>query len=356
MKLFIFVLFVLINFISCIPYRTLNHAQPQIGDCALFPQVVFPASETPYLLPCKIQPTDNKNRLHHFLHKTGSFAFLVIHQDTIINEYYLLPELKQLATDAFSLSKVFVATTVCVALQEGYIGNLEDTLGKYISGLPGSYQNIRIIDLLNMRSGIKTTFRNTAQIYYSNHLNRTSLKAPIISSGGKKYRYSNQSTQLLITLLEKSTQREFTDYFFEKIWEPMQMEHKGYWSLDSKKYHTARGFAGLSLTARDIAKLGLLYLHNGCLNHHRIIPVSWIDYTLSPAEELRITPEFYYHLQWKIITPGEEFLAKGLAGQYLYINKRTNTIIVRLGFRNTSTDWPIFFRHLSKQMVLKSDT
>lgn len=51
---------------------------------------------------------------------------------------------------------------------------------------------------------------------------------------GEKYKYSKRVTQLFITLLERSSGQNFPEYFFRKIWQPLQPEHTGYWSLDSK--------------------------------------------------------------------------------------------------------------------------
>lgn len=343
MQTFIFLLLIVIM-ASCVPFRAILSEKPDIGNQDIFPQYFLPASEKPYILPTNLASQDNERDLNQFLRKHKTFAFVVIRRDTITTEYYLTPELKYKAINVFSLSKSFVATTLCIALQEGYIKNLKDTLGNYLTELPADYKKIRIIDLLNMRSGIKTTFLNTTRLYYSYHLNKTNQSTPILSPSGANYKYSNQVTQLLVTLIEKTTGKKFEEFFFEKVWCPLQMENNGYWSLDSRKYHTVRGFAGLSLTARDAAKLGLLYLHNGNLNHQQIIPASWVQNTISPDEDARITPEQYYHMHWKIITPGEEFLAKGLFGQYLYVNKKTNTVIVRIGLKNTKTNWIAFFR------------
>jgi len=51
---------------------------------------------------------------------------------------------------------------------------------------------------------------------------------------GEKYKYSKRVTQLFITLLERSSGQNFPEYFFRKIWQPLQPEHTGYWSLNSK--------------------------------------------------------------------------------------------------------------------------
>lgn len=332
---------------SCITYRTLTNGQPHVGE-TIFPSLALLPTDTAYYLPASkqhaVEHLIRPPELSRFLRRQECLAFLVIHQDTIVEEYYLYPELKQEATEIFSLTKSFVSTAVGIAYEEGFIESLSDPLGKYLPDLPPSYHPIRIVDLLDMRTGIKTTFLNTARLYYSNNLDRTCQCMIVEESPGQSYRYSNQATQLLVKVVEQCTKQNFIDYFIEKIWLPLRMENTGFWSLDSEKHHTPRGFAGLCLTARDIAKLGLLYLHDGFLYQQQILPASWVQTVLSPAEEHRISPETYYHLHWKILTPGEEFMAKGMFGQYLYVNKKTNTVIVRLGFKNTSTNWLRFFR------------
>ena len=59
-------------------------------------------------------------------------------------------------------------------------------------------------------------------------------------------------------------------------------ERPGSWSLDSEASGVEKFFGGFNATARDQARLGLLFLHGGTLNGRVILPQSWVDAALSP--------------------------------------------------------------------------
>lgn len=47
------------------------------------------------------------------------------------------------------------------------------------------------------------------------------------------------------------------------------------------------------------------------------------------------------------LSRGCEFFAKGLFGQYLYVNRDTDTVIARFGVEQGPTDWIETFREIS---------
>lgn len=61
------------------------------------------------------------------------------------------------------------------------------------------------------------------------------------------------------------------------------------------------------------------------------MPYSIIQVYPNPTPEGTI-----YNMHWRLLSSGQEILAKGLRGQYLYLNKKTNTLIIRLGTRESS--------------------
>jgi hypothetical protein len=90
---------------------------------------------------------------------------------------------------------------------------------------------------------------------------------------------------------------------------------------------------GLNLTLRDFAKLGSLYLHDGALDGKQIVPAEWVAVSTA-ADAPHIQPEqddFGYGYQWWLpLSEDGEYMAMGVYGQYIYINPRNNTVIVKL--------------------------
>lgn len=342
----LFYIFIFLTFtVCCTPCRIFTYNFPRTSDQQHFPRIYFPASSIPHPIPSKHNSTIPS--LNQFLQKHHTLAFLWIHNDTIQAEYYAPHVTTEQTLDLFSISKSVVAAVLAIAWKEGYISDISDKLTYYIPDIPPAYQEISLVNLLNMRCGIEASWYTSTVLYHSSHLDKTLRNIPLLTFPDTRYEYCNAATQWLIPLIEKTTGQKFTDYFYQKLWQPLGMEYPGNWSIDSPKYQTARGFCGLSTSLRDLAKIGLCFLHEGYYGGKEILPPAWIDktFTLPPASE-QSGEESVYNMHWRILTPNEEFLAKGLLGQYLYLNKKDNDLIIRLGSKESSVDWIPFFRQL----------
>lgn len=347
MKFLFFILLSGYLLTCCSTYRLITCNFPGSGDQYIFPCVSFPASSSPLPIPTSYSASHFSREFRHFLQKHHTLAFLMIQDDTIRIEYYAPHLSPDQNIDLFSISKSVVASVTGIAYEEGYLSSLSDTLGQYLKNLPPRYNCISIDNLLNMRSGIHNSMYYTIRLYYSHNLPGTLSRIPLHLSPGGTYEYNNAATQWLVTLIEQVTKRHFADYFYQKLWLSLGMEDTGNWTIDSRRQKNIRGFCGLNLSARDLGKLGLCYLHNGYYAGKQIIPSAWLDSTFHCPASVTPTPEDpVYHMHWHIFVPDEEILAKGLLGQYLYLNKKTNTIIIRLGTRESSVEWLPFFRKL----------
>jgi CubicO group peptidase (beta-lactamase class C family) len=56
----------------------------------------------------------------------------------------------------------------------------------------------------------------------------------------------------------------------------------------------------------------------------------------------------YYQYQWWLPTPGEDFMAEGILGQFVYVNPSKDLVIVRLGKNEGKASWRTIFTALAK--------
>ncbi len=99
-------------------------------------------------------------------------------------------------------------------------------------------------------------------------------------------------------------------------------------------------------TARDWARLGMLYVNDGMWNGHRILPEGWVAYTRSPApaDPLR---RYGAHVWLKVadeysgdaVLPADAFHAIGHAGQFVTMIPSANLVVVRLGLTRYPDAW-----------------
>ncbi|MEG2071027.1 MAG: serine hydrolase [Bacteroidales bacterium] len=300
---------------------------------------------------------DNLINLDDFFKKTETTAFLVIENGKIIYEKYYDKHQVSDAFQVFSISKSLVALTLGIAIDEGFIDSIYDSVKKYTPEIDTSLYGMRLIDLLDMRTGIKNSFILTTKLYYGNNIRSISDKVKYDEAIGSKFEYSNWATQQLMFVIEAATKQAFPEYFKEHLWDKLHPEYAGAWSLDSEKDSNARAFGGLSISARDLATVGLLMLNEGKLGDQQVISPEWIKETFTlhyydvSAFSLKGN-DYPYNMNWRIIKNREKICAIGFLGQYLYINKTDNRIIIRFGNKNGKVDWIDFM--MSLRSVIKS--
>ena len=238
------------------------------------------------------------------------------------------------------MAKSFISALIGIAVNEGHIKSIEQSVDAYATSLGGSgYEGVSIKNVLQMSSGV--AFNEDYGDFYSD-INRwgrdfslgnsqdafaATLKNDI--EPGTVNHYVSINTHVLGMVLTQATGRSITDYMQEKLYNPMGMEHDGLWIIDGQGMEMALG--GLNLTLRDFAKLGSLYLHDGTFNGQQIVPASWVaDSRTMDQPHLLPGNDFGYGYQWWMVGGDSgEFMAMGVYGQYIYINPETNTVIVK---------------------------
>ena len=89
-------------------------------------------------------------------------------------------------------------------------------------------------------------------------------------------------------------------------------------------------------TARDLARLGQLYLNDGVLRSgERILPEGWVEYVSAPSGPQPEGPLGYGAGFWLLNksegVPADTFAAMGNRGQFIVIIPSMNVVIVRRG-------------------------
>ena len=141
-------------------------------------------------------------------------------------------------------------------------------------------------------------------------------------------------------------------YFERQIWQPLGAERPASWSLDSQVSGIEKFFGGFNATARDHARLGLLFLHGGTLNGQVILPQEWVERALSPdpiAGLVHTTDGWVRRgqYQWFLTRDGRGYFAKGYHGQYVFVVPERHWVFVRFGEGYGDIDWPALFLRLA---------
>lgn len=289
-----------------------------------------------------------------YLELNKTVAFVVIKKDTVIYEKYFDNYNKSSIVPSFSMAKSVISILIGCAIDDGYINSIDDPITNYLPELKkNGFDNITIGKVLNMNSGIKfnesyfNPFGHAASIYYGTNLKKEISKLKLKSENSNKFSYSSGDSQILGLVLESSLKgKKISQYLEEKIWKPLGMEFDASWSLD-KKNGVEKTFCCLNSVAIDYAKLGRLFLKDGNWNGKQIVSKDWVEKTTK--SENNKSGVWYYQNHWWISDQEEmSFRAEGILGQYIYVNPKTETIIVRLG-RNYGKyqNWESVFKTIS---------
>lgn len=340
-----------------------------LGSCTIGRMVVFnfsdikdykrfasrPLHPAEDVLHFKAAPQQvNKSRpvLDSLIANSSTVAFLVIRNDSLVYEKYHDGYGEDSWVASFSMAKSFTSALVGCAIEDGFIGGVSELVVDYIPELKKieGWEDVTILHLLQMTSGAEhkenyfNPFAGVAKSYYGRNLKRQATKVKREFPTNTQFRYKSINTQLLGEIVCRSTEKSLTDYLQEKVWTPMGAEFPASWSLDKKRDGREKAFSSINATALDFAKFGRLYLHGGRRGEKQVIPADWV--ARSTALDDTDAAVNFYQYQWWIKGP-DAFAAEGHLGQFIYVNRAKDLIMVRLGKNSGRVDWYNIFKQIA---------
>jgi CubicO group peptidase (beta-lactamase class C family) len=322
-----------------------------------------------YQLP-ETFPYDEKNfPTQTFLDSSFTTGFLVIQDDSMVFEGYYQGHNDTTRHISWSVAKSYVSALFGIAMAEGHIKSLEETVETYVPMLKGSgYEGVRIKDVLQMSSGVRfnedyadlSSDINRWGRYFAWGASQDKFAASLVNERepGTYNHYVSINTHVLGMILVRATGQSLTQYLAEKLWQPLGCEHNAYWLVDDYGMEMALG--GLNVTLRDYAKIGQLFLHQGNWHGKQLVDSAWVKASTSPDaphlmpenNDLSAHKNIGYGYQWWI-PPGDqgEFMAMGVYNQYIYVNPSTRTVIVKNStnhrYNDKSVPYSRTFSHLA---------
>ncbi len=322
-------------------------------------------------------------------------AFILIQNDTIKYERYRGQFDRYTDVMLFSVSKSITSLLCGIAVDKGLIESIDDPVTKYLMELNDAdpmFKKLTIRHLLDMRSGIKhpenyiNPFKGTAKLYYGTNQMAQVKKLKFRSEPGTEHDYISMATTVLGLVIESVIDMPLAQFAHENVWQPLGMERDGTIALDDPRNRSAKTFAGFNSNVMDLAKIGRLYLNGGEWNGQQIVSKEWVEQSLTADasnkgyslcwymndasirdkdgsyyfpdstsivkryDELQVPENLRYywehkskkehHWEGRYYLEGENY-AYGINDQILYINRKKNIIMVRLGINWSyeSVDW-----------------
>lgn len=262
----------------------------------------------------------NSTLLHDFwnhIRTTGGVeAFLLIRNGYLLFEEYGPSSSINHLWRIYSATKSVTAIATGLALTAGFISHINDSVLDYfpdrvIQNPNPRKSNMTLWHLLTMSSGLeRSDFGLGTQPDWVQYL----LDSPMSHEPGEFWNYNGGCSHLLSAIISETTGLSMEILVRNRLFTPMGISVYD-WGADPQGVST--GMAGLSLTLRDLAKLGYLYLNNGTWGASELIPAAWVaecthPYFVFPYSE-------GYGFQWWIDFPLNGYSMRGAGGMRVFV-------------------------------------
>jgi CubicO group peptidase (beta-lactamase class C family) len=280
--------------------------------------------------------------------RTFTNALMIVKDGTVVYENYRNFTNAQSHFLSMSMAKSITSILIGIAIDGGSIHSLDDQITQYVPELKGSaYDGVTIRDAIDMKSGVDrsdsdqlksgtVTAERREQILVRNAIPAVceALMVGRKTEPGKTFDYSTLNTTVLGWVLERATKQPLVDYTSKMLWQPLGAESSAFWIMDGTGPDAApiNGF-GFNAVMRDYARLGLMMLNGGKANGKQIVSARWVEESTGGAHKPTSpgAKTGYQHFWWTVPDQAA-YLAIGLAGQIIYVDPATRTVVVKLSY------------------------
>jgi CubicO group peptidase (beta-lactamase class C family) len=269
---------------------------------------------------------------------TRTTAVLVVQDGRIVAERYADGFGPHVPQRTWSVAKSITATVVGRAVALGLV-RVDAPANVSEWRMPGDPRGaITLAQLLHMNSGLWTAGpgNRTDEVYMGGSpVTQWVTAMPLEAQPGTRFRYANNDAMLAARSVRATLgdgQRAIDFPYAELFWRigmrhtTAETDSQGNYILSSQVW----------TTARDLARLGLLYLNDGVWQGERLLPAGWSQRVSTPAGAQPEKGAGYGAFFWLYGTadglPDGTYLMNGNRGQYVFVVPATHTVIVRRGF------------------------
>jgi len=259
-------------------------------------------------------------------------AFILIRNGQIVYEEYFNDSSVTDSNNVASVSKSILSALLGIAMNQGHIISAEEPIATY---LPQYFEDETdpqkldwtIRDLLTMSHGLAWTENiSDRQLNGSDDVVGDILELPIIDEPGTYFNYSTGVSHVLSAVLTEATGMSTCEYAHTYLFEPMGIETE-FWGVDSQGYFT--GGHSVSITAREIAKFGMLFLNEGNWFGEQLVPGWWVVASTTPRIDIGNSYAGYGYYWWLNRIAGYDmYSALGYGGQLLHVIPDLNVVLV----------------------------
>ena len=279
-------------------------------------------------------------------------ALLIVRDGRVVYERYAWPTRADTPHLTWSMSKSLLATTLGVAYGQGRF-QLDAPVAQYYPPF-ARHPRIKVGHLLNWASGLDwhedyeyAPLKSSvvAMLYTRGRSDMAAFTAAHAAAAepGARFRYSSGDSNVLAAALKGMVGVEaYAEYPWNALFEPLGIT-SAVWETDAAGTFVGSSYAYMS--ARDLARIGLLMQRDGRWGEQQVLPQAWVAFNRTPLASYQAqsakagdaVPGGHWWLNAELPgaarpwanAPADAFAALGHWGQGLYVLPTEKLVIVR---------------------------
>lgn len=282
-------------------------------------------------------------------------SLLIVRHGWIVGENYYNGARATSAFEMRSVTKSVTSALTGAAIQQGVLDSaghkLSDLLPDYFpaSTDPRKF-DITLRHLLSMEAG----WSPDAPLPNVNPYVAALIGRDLATAPGTAWNYDDGTYHILAAALDRATGRNLFGFATDHLFTPLGVTVDAWnWIVDEQGIPVGSG--GLALTARDMAKLGELYLRDGVWDGQRILPAGWVDSSwVARASGTETVPTTYGYGWWGHTEGSHAYhYALGFGGQFIVVVPDLDLVVVLTANPYTPDSAPVdHFRALLRDQIL----
>ena len=269
---------------------------------------------------------------------TRTSAVLVVREGQVVAERYALGVDHETPQRTWSAGKSIAATVLGAARRNGLIDiDYPAVIADWNNGADPR-RAITIRNLMHMASGLDSgeSGSRTDRIYFGGGRVVDQAASKVLEAmPGTRFKYSNNDTLIAMRSLRESMKDDnaFHRFPYEGLLNKIGAAHT---TLEIDWNGDFIASSQVWSTARDLARVGQLYLQDGMWGNERLLPEGWAEFVRTPAPAQPESGPGYGAQFWLMNDapgiPEGTFYMAGNRGQYVVIVPSMNAVIVRRGY------------------------
>lgn len=299
------------------------------------------------------------------VHPFRTRAVIVVYKGQLVAERYADGYSPKTPLLGWSMTKSVTSALIGMLVMDGQLDVEVSAPVPEWEGLGDRRHAIRLKDLLQQCSGLdfeedySKSSDATKMLFQRADMGGYTAGHSLKEEPGRHWYYSSGNSNILSRIIRQRVgDANYYKFPYERLFYPLGMYSA---VLEPDASGTFVGSSYMYATARDWARLGLLYLGDGVYNGQRLLPEGWVAQSVAPAPAAL---RGQYGFQWWLNAgakgnsadrlyphaPTDLYCADGYEGQNVFVIPSRQLVVVRLGL----SDYKPFDADVFLSNVLKA--